>query len=86
MEIIIVEDFDRVENLFNTVKIIRYQRDIPVLWKLNYDYLDALCYYMHICDHSTLLERKFLEASIDHTSGDCFCVGELGRYPLFRSH
>lgn len=78
------DDSDKIKLLFYTAKLIRLCDDTPSLWKLNTEYLDALCFYMHICSHERLFEEKFLEGGIDITIGDSFCIGLHKYYPLIK--
>lgn len=80
------DDFEsKVRVLFFTAQVVRLYDDLPVLWKLNNDYLDALCFYMHILSYERLFNEKFLEGGIDITTKDSFCIGLYNNYPLIRA-
>jgi hypothetical protein len=74
----------RIEILKLTDRIVRAHLDIPMIWKLNQIYLDCLCEHLHVEKRDDLIFCKFLEASIDFTSRDGFCIGFDCSYPLIR--
>lgn len=76
---------ERIENLYFTTKLIRACDDFPIVWKLDLEYLDALCFYMHIVSHEELFLHKFLEAAVEATSKHSFCMGNLRSYDLIRN-
>jgi hypothetical protein len=84
IEIFSDQSSDKLNILFATVKIIRACSDTPQIWKLNTEYLDLLCLHMKVLSHDRLIGEKFLDAPIDVTTLDPFCVGLLRIYPLIK--
>jgi len=81
----IISDMDeKLEVLYFTTRLIRSLDDFPVVWKLDLEYLDALCFYMHIVSHEELFFCKFLDGGIESTTKHSFCIGNLRSYDLIR--
>ena len=78
------ESEEKVKILTLTVQIIEAQGDKPILWKLNKEYLDALCNFLKITSRDEVCLGKFLDIPVDLTSGGAYCIGLKTHYPLIR--
>lgn len=85
-DIVIFESFEdeKIKNLILTMQLIRLSKDVPLIWKLNDDYINSLKLYLYIEDSATLFQQTFLDAAIDITTRDPYCVAKLCIYPLLK--
>jgi hypothetical protein len=73
-----------IQNLITTTSLIHSLGDHPIVWKLNKEYLVAVREVVKIQDDEIFNSVKFLESSIDLTTGNSYCVGEKNIYALIR--
>ena len=59
---------DRIEVMWQMVRLVREMRDTPMVWKLTDPYLEAVAQFLSLQHISDVLCSTFLDASIDKTT------------------